>query len=195
MTEIVLDARDVPAHLRGLCGYSGRTYAARVVETVTIPADAGLWSGGSRCVYHAVRLADGADGAAADHDAAPWDARGDRRVQLRPGFAIVRHSISCGRDLGLTFFVHPADAAPMLPAPVHLDPTERLVLKYTCERKSSYGGRDRYDMAQDDARWTKDAAPFPTRAQWDDAKARLIARGLLNKAGAATTAGRNAHRA
>jgi hypothetical protein len=40
--------------------------------------------------------------------------------------------------------------------------------------------------------WSTERQPFPTREQWDAAKSALIARGLINKNGAITSAGRNA---
>ena len=53
-------------------------------------------------------------------------------------------------------------------------------------------------MLRDDCRHTYGGpmpcklTEVPTRAQWDEAKAALIGRGLLNKAGAITVTGRNA---
>ena len=47
---------------------------------------------------------------------------------------------------------------------------------------------DRYQLAQRDA----GDASFPTRAEWDGAKAELIRRGFLDKRGTLTVAGRNA---
>lgn len=73
-------------------------------------------------------------------------------------------------------------------------------LEYTCARKSSYNGRNRCQMLQDDMQhkirsgWGGLAylSAVPTTEQWEAAKASLIAKGLLNKAGAVTVAGRNA---
>ena len=193
MQTIYLEPAQVPAALRGR--YDGKKFAARVCESVTIPADAGTWMGGSRSTYSAVYLETGDARQACDTMSAPWDAsRGDCTVAMRPGFAIVRHSISCGKDMGLTLYLHPENAAALLPAPVELTALERLVLKYTKERKSSYNGRNRYEMAAEDWRWSqRGAEPWPyTADDWEDAKRALAARGLLNKAGAITPAGRNA---
>jgi hypothetical protein len=199
MTDrIYLDARQVPAQLRG--AYSGTKFAVVVGETVTIPAHAGLWDGGSRTTYAACRVSDGAAIPFPGQQAAPWDnARASRVVTLAPGFCVVESRMSRGVDMGLTFHLHPADAAPMLPAPVTLTEMESLVLAYTVGRKSSYMGRNRYQMACDDARsqgrWDRSApAPVvPTLEAWEAAKASLIARGMLNRAGAVTPAGRNAN--
>lgn len=193
--SIYLEPSKVPAQLRG--GYSGKKFAVRVCESMTIPADAGLWSGGSRDLYNVVRFADGAQVRMPGQAGSPWDgSRRDQTVTLTPDLCVVRHSDFCGKDMGLTFYIHPSNAAPLLPAPAELTKAESLVLSYTASRKSSYMGKDRYDMARDDARYGSEGkaglATFPTRADWDAAKVALISRGMLNKAGAVTPAGRNA---
>jgi hypothetical protein len=196
MQTIHLEPAQVPAALRG--GYQGKMFKARVCEEMTIPADAGLWSGGSRSTYRLVDMNSGATVEAVNHNAAPWDGRGDRPVTLKPGYAVVVHSTFCGKDMGLTFYVHPANAAAMLPAPAELSPLDSIIIAYTAGRKSSYNGKDRYDMAQDDHRhgWRDAEAmkdlPFPTREEWNAGKVSLAARGYLTKAGAITPKGRNA---
>jgi hypothetical protein len=192
MNTIHLEPSQVPAHLRG--EYSGKKFQARVCETVSIPADAGLWSGGSRNEFFAVDIVTGEGVPFPGQDSHPFD-RGNeaRSVALVPGIAVVEHSTSCGQDMGLRFYVHPSNAATLLPAPsAELTATERLVLIATRSFKASYGGRDRYDMARDEMAWRADAPPFPSRGDWDSAKALLTSKGLLNKAGAITVAGRNA---
>jgi hypothetical protein len=91
--------------------------------------------------------------------------------------------------MGLTFYVHPDNAAKLLPAPTEVSEVDKLVLRATASYKSSYMGRDRYDMAKNDRR---DGSPFPTRDEWNACKVSLACRGLLTKAGAITPAGRNA---
>lgn len=191
--SIYLEPSKVPPQLRG--GYMGKKFAVRVCETMTIPIDAGLWSGGSRELYRVVRFADGAAVTMPGQSSSPWDqGRRDQTVTLTPDLCVVRHSDFCGKDMGLTFYIHPANAAPLLPAPAELTKAESLVLSYTASRKSSYMGKDRYDMARDDAGGWRGPVPtdFPSRADWDCAKAALIVRGMLNKVGAITPAGRNA---
>jgi hypothetical protein len=193
--NIYLDAKDVPPQLRGT--YTGKKFSVVVTESMTIPADAGLWDGGSRSTYSAVRLADGTAMSFPGQNLAPWDARADRKIDLQPGFVVKRHSIFCGKDSGLTFYLHPQDAAPMLPTKAELTDHESLVLNATIGFKSSYAGKDRYQMMAERINpiWAPrdERKPFPTREQWDAAKQSLIARGLLNKAGAVTPAGRNAN--
>jgi hypothetical protein len=192
---ITLEPNQVPATLRQ--GYGGKKFEAVVTSEVTIPADAGLWSGGSRDLYSAVRLADGSSIEFPGQSAAPWDrGRTDRKITLEPGIVVKCHTYFSGKDLGLTFYLHPSDAAPMLPTKAELTANELLVLTATRSYKSSYMGKDRYQMAADNANpsWARaaDRKPFPTRDEWNAAKASLIARGFLNRAGAITPAGRNA---
>jgi hypothetical protein len=195
--DIHLDPNQVPASIRR--SYNGKHFRAVVTDSVFIPADAGTWSGGSRTVYTAIHLESGETKAACDTMSAPWDeSRKDQRVELKDGFAIVAHNIFCGKDLGLVIYVRPENAAAMLPAPVDLPPVQKLILKYTKERKSSYMGRDRYDMASEDMRYggitikALGVETMPSRDEWNQGKAELIAAGFLNKAGAITTKGKNA---
>lgn len=187
---IYLEPNMVPAALRR--GYDGKKFKANVCEQMTIPATAGLWEGGSRDKYSVVQIETGREIEPVNHNAAPWNSsRHDVTVKLEPGIAVVEHSISCGKDMGLTFYVHPDNAAKLLPAPsAELNEHEKLVLNATASFKSSYGGRDRYQMATDDLRYAR--KPYPSREQWEHAKQLLISKGLLNKAGAITPAGRNA---
>jgi hypothetical protein len=194
---IFLEPNQVPAAIRG--AYAGKKYRAVIADSVFIPSHAGLWDSGSRTTFEAIHLETGERRPASDNMSAPWDSsRQDARVELKDGFAIVSHSVFCGKDMGLTIYVRPENAAAMLPAPVELAPVAKLILKYTKERKSSYMGRDRYDMAADDMRYGGSAIKalgvetMPSRDEWNAAKNSLIAAGFLNKAGAITTKGKNA---
>ena len=197
MTQtIYLEPSQVPASIRG--AYSGKQYRAIVTDSVYIPSDAGTWSGGSRTLYSAIHLTSGESRPACDAYSAPWDpSRKDQRIQLKPDFAIISHSIFCGKDLGLTIYINPINAATLLPAPIELNPLERAVLKYTKEKKASYNGRDRFDMLQEDLSYSfkrqeLNLESAPTREDWNKAKDSLIAQGLLNARGAITTKGKNA---
>jgi hypothetical protein len=196
MNAIYLDAAMVPAQLRG--GYSGKKFKAVVVTQVVIPSDAGLWSGGTRSTYSIVDLASGRTiGAPCHQEESPWGNRREFNLEVKPGFTVVEHSLFCGKDMGLTFYVHPDNAAKLLPAPApELSEHESIVLGATCSFKSSYNGQDRYTMAKTQAEypWRRDDSTpqFPTREQWQVAKDSLISKGLLNKAGAVTPKGRNA---
>jgi hypothetical protein len=110
--SIKLSGKDVPKHLRG--DYTGRKFRVQIVNSVTIPADAGVWGGGSREIYKAIRLDDGVSVALGSTEA-PWSLqRKDNTIMLQPGYAVVLHSHFCGTDMGLTFFVHPANAGKFL---------------------------------------------------------------------------------
>src|SRR5690348_9548734 len=109
-----ISAKLVPNKLRG--EYKGRKFRVKVCESVTIPADANLWAGGSREKYWAIRLEDGAQ-VTLGSTSAPWDAhRQDRAVKLVPGIAVVMHSFFQGQDMGLTYYLHPENAGKFLPA-------------------------------------------------------------------------------
>lgn len=189
MQTIYLEPAQVPAALRA--SYSGKKFKAQVCESVDIPADAGLWDHGSRSHYFAVELQSGAQVAIPGQASAPWDeSRRSQSVALKPGFAIVLHRMFSGQDMGLTFYIHPVNAAAMLPPSVDLSDVQKIVLKATRDYKASYNGQDRYDLAKP---YSRDAlALYPSREQWEAAKASLIAGGFLNKAGAITVKGRNA---
>ena len=196
MNAIYLEAAMIPAQLRG--NYTGKKFKAVVVTEVTVRSDSGVWSGGSRDTFQLIELATGRAVSVSDNMSAPWDpSRKDRTIPLKPGFAAVEHSLFCGKDMGLTFYVHPDNAAALLPAPApELSEHESIVLDATCSFKSSYNGQDRYTMAKTQAEypWRRDNSTpqFPTRDEWNAAKESLIGKGLLNKAGAVTPKGRNA---
>lgn len=189
MTTTHIEPKLVPSHLRA--GYAGRHFTAEACATVTIPASAGLWDGGSRDTYHVVRLSDGSQIAASDQMLSPWDdKRRGRVITLEPGVAVVRHSMLCGKDMGLRFYLHPSDIVQMIAPPLELTDVERLILVATRSYKASYGGMDRYTMARHDFRYAD--RPYPSREEWNTAKLALIGRKLLNRAGAITVIGRNA---
>jgi hypothetical protein len=175
---IYLSPEQIPAHLTH--GYTGKKFKAVICETATIPSDAGLWSGGSRSTYRMVKLSDGANFAPVNHNSSPWN--GERReinVQLPPGVALVEHSIFCGKDSGLTFYINPADAPAYLPAAVSISDNARKALGVICGLKSAY-------RAEEYARLGMNAADIAT------AKAELLAAGLITTQGAVTPKGRNA---
>lgn len=191
MPTIHLDRNMVPAELRG--SYTGNSFKAVVTETVTIPAGAGMWQDGSRDTWFLVNLTTGARMSADDHAAFRTGGQ-EKTAKLEPDVAVVCHSIFCGKDTGLTFYVHPENARKLLPAPVELSDLDKLVLVATRNLKASYAGRDRYQMAEGEHHCRKVLGNtlYPSRPQWEATKQSLIGRGLLNKAGAITTAGKNA---
>ncbi len=192
-----LDPNDVPENLRTAHGYTGRKFKACPTETVNISSQ--QWSGGSRDTYLIVHLASGRSQPMTDPRPWPESMAPLAEVEIPEGCAIVEHSIFCGKDLGLTFHMRPENVTAWLPAPTDFTPLERLILAATSGYKSSYNGQDRYQMACNDIQHGYSVAntrvpeqPVPTREQWDMAKAGLIERKYLNKAGAITPKGRNA---
>lgn len=179
MTTIIrhLDRNDVPRVLLG--DYTGRQLCAQITDAVTIPATAGLWDGGSRDTFKAVQLSNGATVTMADADAFDGRQR-DRRVTIPAGIAVIRRSIFQGRDTGLTIYIRPEDAAPLLPAPsLALNADARAVLDAARSLKPAY-------RADECARQGIDAACYA------ELKNALIGGGYLNAAGAITTKGKNA---
>lgn len=176
---IHLNKSDIPANLRA--GYSGNKFKAQAVTSLTIRADAGLWSGGTRDFYYMIRLADGATCTFPGHQNAPWNKeRVDKDIAIDPGFAIVRHSHFCGTDMGLEFYVNPADIAKLVPhddGPALCDVEIRVL--YIARAYKSFARADEYRRAG------------ISEGEADAIKARLISLGYLNKAGAITTKGRN----
>src|SRR5579859_2515036 len=137
MSAIHLDPKDVPVNLRG--DYRGKLFKAEIANEVTIPADAGMSEGGTVERFFIVRLADGKQTAAVNHNASPFGgARRETIVKVEPGFAVVRHSHFCGKDTGLTFYINPANAPILLPGKVEISAIERTVLRIVGAVKSSY---------------------------------------------------------
>jgi hypothetical protein len=102
------------------------------------------------------------------------------------GFALVEHSYM-GTRQGVTIHINPENMAKLLPAPAaELTWAEKVVLVATRSYKSSYAGDNqiRFHEAQREAGITAN--------EWNEAKATLISKQLLNAAGAITNAGRNA---
>lgn len=175
---VYLEPDMVPRHLRG--SYTGKKFKAQICETVTIPGQAGVWDHGTRETFQVIRIADGAAIEPVNHDAAPWDKRPDVPVTLEPGICVVRHSMFCGKDMGLTFYMHARDAVPMLPKQnEELRADSRRVLECISTYKSSYRTDEYRRMGLSELDVGK-------------AKIELIAYGLIDSRGAITTKGRNA---
>ena len=158
----------------------------KFIPTTKVHISDTYWGGGTRSTWRAVNLSTKVS--KPFPNIPPPQFGGPSSVlemTLFPGMAVVEHSIFCGEDMGLTFYIHPEDAPFLLPAPTKLSPEERIVCEYSIARKSSYVGKDRCDMAMDDGK-------IPSRQEWDKAKESCITKKLLNKAGAITPAGRNA---
>lgn len=168
-------------------GYTGRKINMKAKETVTISGTA--WDGGSRDTYFVLRLSNGDTLPVPRMNPSAFGGPAeDPVINLQDDVCVVRHSIFCGKDMGLTIFVHPNNMAPLLPPKADLTIEERSVLLATKSYKSSYNGQTRREMHND---WCR--APYVKLSQeaWDTAKATLITKGLLDKRGAITVEGRN----
>ena len=107
-----------------------------------------------------------------------------RTYKLPPGFVVVVHII--GRYEHLEIHTAVDNVTRLLPAPVELTEDEEIVLVATRSLKASYGGASNHRFVEA-RRYTG-----IDLHRWETAKATLIARRLLNKAGAITVEGRNA---
>lgn len=178
MTYVHLNPSDVPDHLRG--DYTGRTFKAHACTEMTIPSTAGLWDGGSCDRYHFIDLATGKSATMPGQHTSPWNgSRRDITVKLVPGYAVVMRTFFQGVDMGLTFYVHPDNAAKLLPAAVELTRDQWLVLDITARLISSARADERLRFGM-------------SRETWDHTRGILHSMGLLTKIGAITPAGRNA---
>lgn len=173
MTTIHLERDQVPPQLR--LGYSGRKFKAVVCTEHTWYGFDTQWSGGSRTQYGFFSLD--------DLRFTPLSSSfgsGLERFVVEPGMVLRAHTMFQGKDLGVTFYVHPSNADTLqLPAPVDLDPTERTVLGIIRANKPAY-------------RRSEAAHQGVTAEQYEHALANLKSAGFLNAAGALTTKGKNA---
>jgi hypothetical protein len=163
--------------------YSGRTVR---LKTLTLPMSVrSYWGGGSRDYYAFVRLGDKKTAAVHSNHPAFEPSQPSEVTSLPPGVVIVEHSIFCGKDHGITIYARPEDLNPaLLAAPMpELSDDEKNCLDKTCGLKNSYGG-------ESNIRFKRSGM---TLERWEAAKASLLAKGFINKAGAATNEGRNAN--
>lgn len=117
-----------------------------------------------------------------------WEAGKPNHLETLPKrVLLVAHSIFCGKDSGITIYSNADDLAPMLPKNEEtLTKDELIVLTFTRSYKSSYAGVSNYRFHE-----ARRVYGMPETA-WNTAKASLITKGLLNKAGAITANGKNA---
>lgn len=145
------------------------------------------WQDGSRDYFTFVHLADKRT-VTVQENGTPFSNGGQimQCSELPMNVCLVEHSISCGRDVGITIYLREENLSKLLPAPFQLTRDQRIVLAATRGLKSSYGGiKDyRFHSANRDT--------GIERPEWDQARAELIARGLLKNTGAISDEGHNA---
>ena len=175
-------------------GYKGRK--VQLIARSEIELDGLYWDGGSRSQYTLIDLdtfRTGSPPAAACNPPQFGGPASAPKVTIPVNGAILEHSTFRGKDMGIRFYAHPERLAPLLPASVELTVVEGYVLTTSRNLKSSYGGKDRFDNSgYERSRSDSDTVRDLTREGWEEAKAGLIARGLLRKNGAITNEGRNA---
>jgi hypothetical protein len=86
--------------------YKGRKFSVEFVNSVTFYDT--NWSGGTRNKYAFLA----SSGETATFNApAPWSNPVEgKTVELPENVIIAEHTIFCGKDLGITFYMHPANA-------------------------------------------------------------------------------------
>lgn len=156
----------------GLMDYTGRKVKLVCVKDVEEEVELNhynTWDGGT-CVYRSFYWPNG--------------------HTINPVYEI-HHSIYCGKDTGITILGTPDDIINLIPDDVQLFEqslswAEKVVLCATRSYKSSYAGVSDYRYAEAH-RMVK-----ISKEEWERAKSELISKGLLNKAGAITSKGKNA---
>ncbi len=185
MNTIYTDAPEVRAIAAiAFPGYSGKRFRVEPLSG-NMRLDS-YWSGGSRDYYCLVNM-ETRQTIPIPENGTPFSNGGQIFTldNLPLNIALCEHSIFCGKDVGVKIYVHPDNLNRFaLAAPVDLTLAEKIVLAYTRERKSSYNGQNRAQMALADS-----GLPL---ADWETAKAACIGKGLLKGNGAITDAGRNA---
>lgn len=163
--------------------YTGKKFSFEIIDCpISVKS---YWSGGSKDSYVFMRLdtlktMDMPPQSPYDQQVAGADS-----VSLVPGLACIRHTIFCGKDLGITVLLHPDNKPILIEEKIDLTDDEKVVLIYTRRLKSSYAGISnyRFHSAHREKGISLDA--------WEAAKISLIDKKLLNKAGAITDMGRN----
>lgn len=163
---IHVQRKDVPGSLLG--NYTGNKIKIKLCTSVSVPEDAGQWSGGSRDTYVVVQIATGNQ------------LKAEGLVKLEPGFAVVRHSIFLGKDSGLTIYALPDDMTPLLKKDdgAELSEKQLKVLAICKGYKSAY----RVNAA---------AYNDISLKEYEELKQSLVALGLLDTRGAVTLQGKN----
>ncbi len=147
------------------------------------------WDGGSRSFFAAIDLTNLKRKISVPQNGTWFDGGPIAKdgVVVPFGYAIVEHSIFCGKDHGITIHIHPTSMPQnLIPEKVELSRDEEIVLIYTRSLKNTYAGVSNWRFHE-----AKREIGI-TRERWEAAKALLISKKLLNRAGAITASGENA---
>jgi hypothetical protein len=166
--------------LKAFPEYNGKKFSVQVFSG-PMRLDS-YWSGGSKNTWRVVAMSDAPLVASVPENGGhPMQFGGNiaQLSELPPGFALVRHCLFCGKDLGLDVYVAPDSMNSMaLPEAKKLTDLQTAVLVITAGLKSFA----RRESAEEHG---------ITPEMWEQGKKELIAMGLLQKNGAVTPEGRN----
>lgn len=145
------------------------------------------WDGGSRDYWMLLNTATGvAQEMPAQHPFFDKQILGSDKVELVENVVAVQHCIFCGKDLGLTVYIHPSNATKMIGTIIKAEGDEKIVLVYTRGLKSTYAGISNFRFH------SANREKGITQERWEVAKTSCVTKGWMNKAGAITNAGRDA---
>jgi hypothetical protein len=162
-------------------GYRGQHVVATITDRVRFSGT--QWCEGNKCDYAIVHLGNLKVHHVGEQPFLEHSKLHEDTFAIPDGVAVVCHSR--GRWEHIEIIAPPTAITPLLPAPVELTWDEQVVLTATCGLKSSYNGISNYRYHQA-KRYTG-----ITPEAYEAARASLIARKLLTKAGAATPEARN----
>jgi len=165
--------------------YRGRKISIQTEEVINVRS---CWDGGSRDYYHFIQIREDGElvslGGVRSMSAFEEPCKEQISMLSVPNLIVVRHSIFCGKDMGIDIIIHPTMMIKGLsPGQGDLDLTddEKKVLYYTRRYKNTYGGRT-------DIRRIESGLPVD---RWKEAQFNLVNKRLLTKSFALTNNGRN----
>ena len=166
-----------------MCGYTGYDLEVKVFSG---PRElSSYWSGGTRQMWHVVRLTDRKIMTLPECGGHWCQPDAQKITELPEDFCLV--NVSEGHMKYATIYFNELNLNKYLPAASGSVPNAvQVVLHYVASRKSSYGGISNYRFHA----YKEDGGKM-SQEEWDAAKAEGYRLGLLNKAGAITPAGRN----
>lgn len=163
--------------------YTGRKFS---IEVSNRPIDVcSSWEGGSKDYFVFLRLDNLKTWEMPQQSMYDAKVEGADRVSLVAGMVCVEHSIFCGKDMGITIYVHPDNAPRFIENKPEVSIEEKIVLVFTRSYKNTYGGQTniRYREAVRNT--------GISLSKWVEAIATLQEKGMLNKAGSITNEGKN----
>jgi len=165
-------------------GYNGKKYRVVISDKYHLQ---NYWDGGSKSEPLLIQREGLKVSSPKNTTTNPFRDDAHVTLDIPPGYFIMEHKISRGKDMGITFYVRSDEVdSMMLPKQEELSRDEMIVLVATRSFKSSYGGvKDyRYQEARRVTGITVD--------RWNVAKEILIEKKLLNKNSSISNEGRNA---